>query len=587
MSNPTSRAVVPPSGKCINAKHKQPCWTCKLPSSREKDNICYLINEASGPEGIQKLKDNIEETAEWNSDIMRDNLRSKYLDAKERANLCECLRLKDTAAMTKVDLLQLCRDWEFRSDIWTYIVKPPIAERLSKGGPSTSAAAGDKPNSSSSTLERSDSGRCIDPSHSQPCQICLRAPDEEEEYRYQLVGDPGRKNGEKKLRKFIQMTKQWNSPETRQKVADSFKHRPDLAIFRKVVANKEAANLRKPHLIRLCREWSFKSNIWQVKKIKLGRKHSLESHSARLQKGETSQRPAAFSQGKETSVVATLSKANEYLANLGNELLKILPAQAGPLEENSPQFLLGISNTSLSSQELQAMFNGSRLLLQSSRELFQVFSASAESHMRTFGINEINVISLISSTQVIAISKMKLEATKAELLRIRSQISLAERSNTAWLKISDVQTTSAILSDSEKNIVEFLGSLPKLFPAHLAKLLSSILMSGLNLFASCQSISLFARFCRYGMYLDSLICIFGLCSDFEDQVLTTMHYLVGISLSQMISTSSVSPILQNTIQQLLVGQNQQSFGVQQGNVLQSPGEGVKEEEKDEATPFQG
>ena len=81
-----------------------------------------------------------------------------------------------------------------------------------------------------------------------------------------------KKNGEKKLRKFIQMTAEWNSPDLRKKLAQKFQHRTDLGTFGKVVANKEAANLRKPHLIRLCREWGFKSNIWQVKKAKQGKR---------------------------------------------------------------------------------------------------------------------------------------------------------------------------------------------------------------------------------------------------------------------------------------------------------------------------
>ena len=56
MSNPQSRAVVPPKGRCINKKHKQPCWACKLPSSKEKDVLCHLVDEPhTGAKGLDLL----------------------------------------------------------------------------------------------------------------------------------------------------------------------------------------------------------------------------------------------------------------------------------------------------------------------------------------------------------------------------------------------------------------------------------------------------------------------------------------------------------------------------------------------------
>ena len=81
MSNPSgSRAVVPPRGYCINPQHRTPCWVCKLPSSREKDRMCTLVDHRETDEepgsslslaaqrpGIDKLRRHIEGSSKWNS----------------------------------------------------------------------------------------------------------------------------------------------------------------------------------------------------------------------------------------------------------------------------------------------------------------------------------------------------------------------------------------------------------------------------------------------------------------------------------------------------------------------------------------
>jgi len=692
-SNPpaTSRAVVPPKGKCINGKHRQPCWSCKLPSASAKDGLCHLVDsQPGGLAGAEVLKRQIEQSPEWNSEEARAQLRQKY-KARSQAgaatstaaetsdssqakykNLCEGLGGKDLSRLTKVDLLQLCRDWEFRSDIWHYkVVKPALHGKLSRnlrdprrshphqtlggggfaemttttttlGGttvgtsaasvgvatsqPSTSEGAQTTTTNSPASLgvsvgvtvsggsgglgltsggpdlgrslSRSDSmscSRCIDPSHSQPCQICLAAPEEEEEYRFQLVGDPGRKNGEKKLRKFIQMTKEWNSPAARAKVADSFAHRPDLSTFRKVVANKEAANLRKPHLIRLCREWNFRSNIWQTKKVKYAKKASDKSETSSLgikretplgmmqqqqqqhhhhhqqqqqqspvlsplagtlewqalsQQQAAGAGPGAAVPGKDR-IVGLLSEANDYLSKVAKELQQLAPLHwGGPAAEAT---ILSMTGTAFSSVDLAKVFNSSRVLLASTRESLHRFAATVESSILTFGSEQINVISLISSAQTLTLSKMKLEATKAELMRVRSQMTPQQKANVAWFELQEVVSAGTILAESENQMLQILAAVPKLFPSHLGKQLTAVIMGGLSLYTVCQSVSAMCRFTGYSVYLESLICIFGLFVEFEDQLLTLLNHLVGVILTQMISNSSVSPPVQSTLQQLLLG----------------------------------
>jgi hypothetical protein len=570
---------------------------CKLPSSKEKDAICYLISEASGPEGIDRLKQHVEQSPEWNSEELRNQLQAKYLefDHEDKRNLCDCLSRKDISTCTKSDLLQLCRDWEFRSDIWNYIQKASFntpSERLNRKLSLKIDWSEEKP------LPSTSSPRCIDPSHTQPCVVCLPAPLEEEEYRYQLVGDPGRKNGEKKLRKFIQMTREWNSSEMRKRVANAFKNRPDLGTFGKVIQNKEAANLRKPHLIRLCREWNFKSNIWQVKKggskqhgkkpvvsiqqqqkaIEGARGH-LHANVVNIQQQQQQQQQKDFSiraptvstlmmdpggpgpgpssssqphssqsQDPKLKLIGLISKMNLAFTDSGKKLLQL--GSHFWSQDKVAQLFPKKAGTYLSGEETALIFRASHTLLQSSSEMLKHFAASTKSHTQSFGCDTINVISLISGTQLVALSKLKLEATKAELLAMRSQMTLAQSSGLAWFELSNLAVES-IFTETEKTITQTIAVVGPVFPSHLEKLLSSILMLGLSLFTSCRCLMSFLRFCGYGVYLDSLIHTVTIFSEYEDQVLNTLHHLVALVLGQMVSTSSVSPALMGTIQALL------------------------------------
>ena len=119
------------------------------------------------------------------------------------------------------------------------------------------------PHASTSTPKKLDFGKCIERSHPKPCRICVSAPLEEEADKYKIVGRGG--DGFNKLRVQIGKTKEWQDDEERKKLADSFKDRQDLKTFREAVARKQYMNLKKPDLFRLCREWGFKSNLWQLK----------------------------------------------------------------------------------------------------------------------------------------------------------------------------------------------------------------------------------------------------------------------------------------------------------------------------------
>ena len=110
--------------------------------------------------------------------------------------------------------------------------------------------------------------RCIDPSHSEPCSCCTAPPEQGEDSMWSLRGDPGKRNGDKKLRTLIQMTREWNSPLERSHLVHYLQNHPELRGLNKVietVRRKETPRLSKMCMLVLARAWGFKSDIWTRK----------------------------------------------------------------------------------------------------------------------------------------------------------------------------------------------------------------------------------------------------------------------------------------------------------------------------------
>merc|ERR1712176_989544 len=122
---------------------------------------------------------------------------------------------------------------------------------------------------------------------------------------------------------------------------------------------------------------------------------------------------------------------------------------------------------------------------------------------------------------------MKLDATKAELMRVRSQATQSQGNSIAWFEIAKIWPMATCLLESERTIQQMLDTVPDLFPHHLRCLLCSVLLTGLHLIASGQSLAGLLKFCSYGVYLDGLAGIVSLCSSYEDQVLSAFHHAVG------------------------------------------------------------
>ena len=594
-----SRAVVPPKGRCINPRHSQPCWVCKLPPSKDKEGR-YALTGMLDVTGVDRLRKHVEQSPEWASQSARMQLAANHADKPELARLCESLISGNASALTKEDLLQVCRDWKFRSDIWQQIPREQIAQAGGAAGASgsASASAADKgkgvlaalgamashpehehggggdvggvgPSTSASAWEKiQQDHQCIDPGHSQPCRVCLPAPSEEEEFKYQLVGDPGRKNGEKKLRKFIQMTREWNDKEVRAQVADAFAGRADLTVFSRVVRNKEAANLRKPHLLRLCREWRFRSNIWQRKKMKhpkdpKKRYHQLPAGTPR-QTPRKREREATAAEAHVIADVEGRAFRSESVAEIFERVTQFLargckdmkahspPLQRGPhIPGAAPGGALAPTAVTLTTADLARIFQPMRQMLESTAEMFDHFSTSNEAHMRNFGVDDMNVISLIASAQTVGLHKMKMDAAKVELMRMHAQLPAFRAGSLALFELSTFGPSTQILAEVEAKLLEILNTVPPVFPQHLRHLLSSILVSGLQLFSIGQAVARLMSFYELGVYIQGLIHVTGLCIEFEDQVLNAFHGAVRLVLSIMTSSSRVSPLIQNTIQSLL------------------------------------
>lgn len=103
--------------------------------------------------------------------------------------------------------------------------------------------------------------RCVDRTHSAGCTWCTRAPDEADESEYELVGDPGKKNGEKRLRSLLTHTPEWDDVDERYRVADICDS-VDQGLLASVLRRKGCSSLRKAHLIFLARTWGYQSELW-------------------------------------------------------------------------------------------------------------------------------------------------------------------------------------------------------------------------------------------------------------------------------------------------------------------------------------
>lgn len=82
-----------------------------------------------------------------------------------------------------------------------------------------------------------------------------------------LSGDRGRKNGEKKLRHYLINCPEWVDTDKRNDLANRLEVKsPDDKQLSCALRSKDPTALRKRHLILLCREWRYRSDLWVLKR---------------------------------------------------------------------------------------------------------------------------------------------------------------------------------------------------------------------------------------------------------------------------------------------------------------------------------
>jgi hypothetical protein len=100
--------------------------------------------------------------------------------------------------------------------------------------------------------------RCLDPTHVPGCSLCSAPPDARTQEEYELVGDPGKRNGEKRLRSLLARTPEWLSRTERERLASEC----GAERLAKALRERQASSLRKSDLFELCRLWSYRSGVW-------------------------------------------------------------------------------------------------------------------------------------------------------------------------------------------------------------------------------------------------------------------------------------------------------------------------------------
>lgn len=124
--------------------------------------------------------------------------------------------------------------------------------------------------------------RCLCALHPPPCASCTLPPSEDEEPYFEFVGDVGKKNGEKRLRSGISRTPEWSNITESSRVADLAEARGTSGGLRLAAAirSRRVAELRKTHILFLCRTWGYKSDLWRRRDARKEYRASVDAVAA-------------------------------------------------------------------------------------------------------------------------------------------------------------------------------------------------------------------------------------------------------------------------------------------------------------------
>jgi len=103
--------------------------------------------------------------------------------------------------------------------------------------------------------------RCLDEKHGTSCRQCHPAPPWQEAASWELVGDPGLRNGERKLRTLLTRTREWGSSDEREAAATQLQGAlPRLA---SALRSRYASALSKETMLALVHLWGYRAENWR------------------------------------------------------------------------------------------------------------------------------------------------------------------------------------------------------------------------------------------------------------------------------------------------------------------------------------
>lgn len=103
--------------------------------------------------------------------------------------------------------------------------------------------------------------KCLDASHGAGCVSCLPAPDISEAASYELRGDAGRRNGEKRVKAALLRTREWHAAPERESAACAAVG-AGMEHLASALRAKRSTGLRKAELFFLLHHWRYASELW-------------------------------------------------------------------------------------------------------------------------------------------------------------------------------------------------------------------------------------------------------------------------------------------------------------------------------------
>jgi hypothetical protein len=282
----------------------------------------HLYSQYAGAAGEKLLRRLLLACPEW-SDARAREAAAAAAEAEGDAATVACVRARSSPALRKASMIALCRHWRYKCDVFKPESERTAAAQAQAAAATAAAAravsgagpAGDDADDVSDEEEGSEGGhdvaeeercgdaggppaeaemaaladadgmwafgaegeaedegsaaaawRCLDESHPAACVRCSRPPSSDGAAAACVLRGSRKRlqNGEKQLRASLCRTAEWRDPAQRAAAAARLTAggAPGTA---RAVAERDCSALRKLDMLRLCRLWRLRSDIWQAR----------------------------------------------------------------------------------------------------------------------------------------------------------------------------------------------------------------------------------------------------------------------------------------------------------------------------------